>query len=77
MQIISRLQLPKIKYIDLNLNQIEWEEDEVRACQYKILKKIREKKLVGDKMTKVRSCEIALTDDLTIKVMSSDDLYKD
>ncbi|CDW75764.1 UNKNOWN [Stylonychia lemnae] len=70
MQIISRLQLPKIQYIDLNLNQIEWEEDEIRSYHYKIVRKIREKKLVGDKVQKIRSVEIALTEDLTIKSKS-------
>jgi hypothetical protein len=76
-QIISRLQLPRIQYLDLNLNQIEWDEEEMKGNQYKILRKIREKKQVGDKMKKVRSVEISLTDDLILKVMASEDLYKD
>eukprot|EP00347_Sterkiella_histriomuscorum_P003974 403362225 len=77
MQIVSRLQLPKIRYLDLNLNQIEWEEDDLRSHHYKIVRKVREKKLVGDKIQKIRSVEIAVTEDLTMKVMSCEDLYKD
>ncbi len=44
MTIVSRLQLPKITYLDLNFNQIEWEEEELRNYNYKIVRKIREKK---------------------------------
>lgn len=77
MTIISRLQLPKIQYLDLNLNQIEWEEDELRNYNYKVVRKIREKKQIGDKILKIRSVEILLAEDLIIKVMSPEDLYKD
>lgn len=77
MQVISRLQLPRIQYIDLNLNQIEWEEDEMKNNHYKILRKVREKKQVGDRVMKIRAVEIALTDDLIIKVMAGEDLFKD
>lgn len=44
MTVISRLQLPRIQYLDLNFNQIEWEEEELRHYNYKLLRKIREKK---------------------------------
>jgi hypothetical protein len=59
------------------LNQVEWEEDELKNAHYKIIRKIREKKQINEKVMKVRSVEIALTDDLIIKVMSNEDLYKD
>ena len=42
--IISRLQLPVIEYLDLNLNQVEWDEDDVRDKGWKIVRKLREKK---------------------------------
>jgi hypothetical protein len=77
MTIISRLQLPKITYLDLNFNQIDWEEDELRNYNYKVIRKIREKKQVGDRLMKIRSVEILLADDLIVKVMSPEDLYKD
>lgn len=77
MQIVSRLQLPNIRYMDLNLNQIEWEEDEVRNNHFKIVRKIREKKNINEKISKIRSVEIALTRELIIKVMSPEDLFKD
>lgn len=77
MTIISRIQLPKITYIDLNFNQIDWDEDELRNFNYKVIRKIREKKQVGDKVMKIRAVEILLTDDLIMKVMSPEDLYKD
>ena len=77
MSIISRLQLPKIQYLDLNFNQIEWEEDELRNYNYKVVRKIREKKHIGDRVIKIRSVEILLAEDLIIKVMSPEDLYKD
>ena len=75
--IISRLQLPVIEYLDLNLNQIEWDEDEVKSKGYRIVRKLREKKQVNDRYVKVRAVEIALDSDLIIKVMSPEDLYKD
>ena len=69
--------MPVIEYLDLNLNQIEWDEDEVRAKDYKIVRKLREKKQVNERYVKVRAVEIALDTDLIIKVMSPEDLYKD
>ena len=75
--IVSRLQLPSLEYLDLNLNQIEWDEDDMVSRGYKILRKIREKKEVGDRWVKVRSVEIQIDVDLIIKVMSPEDLYKD
>ena len=63
--------------MDLNLNQVEWDEEEVLGREYKIMKKLREKKQINDRMVKVRSCEIAVDVDLVIKVMSPEDLYKD
>ena len=75
--IIGRLQLPVIEYLDLNLNQIEWDEDEIKAKNYRIVRKLREKKQVNERYVKVRAVEIALDSDLIIKVMSPEDLYKD
>ncbi len=75
--IISRLQLPIIKFLDLNLNQIEWEEEELKKYHYKVIKKIREKKKVGDKILKVRSNEVQVDSDLIIKVMAPEELYKE
>lgn len=63
--------------MDLNLNQIEWDEDEMTSRGYKIIKKLREKKEVADRWVKVRSVEIALDVDLIVKVMSPEDLFKD
>ena len=63
--------------MDLNLNQIEWDEDEVKAKDYRIVRKLREKKQVNERYVKVRAVEIALDTDLIIKVMSPEDLYKD
>ena len=77
LSIISRLQLPRLQYLDLNLNQIEWDEDEMTSRGYKIIKKLREKKEVADRWVKVRSVEIALYVDLIVKVMSPEDLFKD
>ena len=77
MSIINRLQLPAIEYLDLNLNQIEWDEDEMRSRDYKIVRKVREKKQVNDRYVKVRAVEIAMDVDLIIKVMDPADLYKD
>jgi hypothetical protein len=61
--------LPRINYIDLNLNQIEWEEDEIKP-PYKIIRKYREKKMLGDKVRKIRSVDLQLCDKLIIKIMS-------
>lgn len=77
LSIISRLQLPVLQYLDLNLNQIEWDEDEIKSRGYKIVRKLREKKEVAERWVKVRSVEIAIDVDLIIKVMSPEDLYKD
>ena len=77
LSILSRLQLPVLQYLDLNLNQIEWDEDEITARGYKIIRKLREKKEVADRLVKVRSVEIQFDVDLVIKVMSPDDLFKD
>ncbi len=41
------------------------------------MRKLREKKEVGDRWVKVRSVEISLDIDLIIKVMSPEDLFKD
>ncbi len=49
----------------------------MRNYNYKIVRKIRERKQIGDKIMKIRSVEILLADDLIIKVMSPEDLYKD
>ena len=75
-EIISRLQLLKLKYLDLNLNQIDWEEDWVRRQGYEIVRKHRDKKMVNDKVIKVRSVDIGIDEDLQIKVMSTEDMYK-
>jgi hypothetical protein len=77
LSIIGRLQLPLLQYLDLNLNQIEWDEDEVKSRGYKVVRKLREKKEVADRWVKVRSVEIAIDVDLIIKVMSPEDLFKD
>jgi hypothetical protein len=61
----------------LNLNQIEWEEEELKKYHYKVIKKIREKKKVGDKILKVRSNEVQVDSDLIIKVMAPEELYKE
>jgi len=66
-----------LEYLDLNLNQIEWDEDEMKAKDYRIVRKVREKKQVNDRMVKVRAVEIAIDEDLIIKVMAPEDLYKD
>jgi hypothetical protein len=69
--------LPVIEYLDLNLNQIEWDEDEVREKGWKIVRKVREKKQVNERYVKVRAVEIAIDEDLVIKVMSPEDMFKD
>ena len=53
------------------------DEDEIKAKDYKIVRKLREKKQVNERYVKVRAVEIALDSDLIIKVMSPEDLYKD
>ena len=77
MAIISRIQLPALEYLDLNLNQVEWDEEEVGQREYKVMKKVREKKQINERMVKVRSVEISIDEDLVIKVMAPEDLYKD
>lgn len=69
--------MPVIEYLDLNLNQIEWDEDEVREKGWKIVRKVREKKQVNERYVKVRAVEIAIDEDLVIKVMSPEDMFKD
>jgi hypothetical protein len=66
-----------LEYLDLNLNQVEWDEDEVRERGWKVVRKVREKKQVNHRFVKVRAVEIAIDEDLVIKVMSAEDLFKD
>mgnify|MGYP000276228455 CR=1 FL=1 len=63
--------------MDLNLNSIEWDDDDIKSHNYKIVRKLREKKQVNEKIVKIRSVEIAMTEDLIIKVMAGEELYKD
>ena len=100
------MQLPNLRYLDLNMNQIEWDEFgpefdlepqeplRVKIVQYstlstfktsktiaggwKILNRVKEGKSLRDgKEIDIRSVEIAVTEEFTIKVMSCKDLYID
>ena len=46
-EIMCRLNLLALKYLDLNMNQIEWDEDWVRKQGYVIIRKHRDKRVVG------------------------------
>jgi Leucine-rich repeat (LRR) protein len=68
-EVMSKLQLIKLKVLDLNLNQIDWTEEYIRRQSFKIACKHREKKMVNDQEVKVKAFDIQIDDDLKIKVM--------
>ena len=45
--------------------------------RYRVLRKVREKKEVGERWVKVRGVELGVDVDLVVKVMAPEDLYKD
>ena len=49
----------------------------MREKGWKIVRKVREKKQVNERYVKVRAVEIAIDEDLVIKVMSPEDMFKD
>lgn len=75
-EIVKKLNLLSLKYLDLNLNQIEWEEDWLRRQGFHIVRKYRERKFLGEKEVKVKSVDIAIDDDLYVRVMNTDEIYK-
>ena len=70
------MQLLSLKYLDLNLNQIDWDEDWVKRQGYEIVRKHRERKMINEKVVKVKSVDIGIDEDLQIKLMCTEDLYK-
>ena len=71
--------LAALIYLDLNLNQVNWQDEYVHKQGYKVVKKFCEKKMVNDcnKIAKIRSQEISLgTGEVVIKLMDSQDMYK-
>ena len=55
---------------------MDWDEDWVRRQGYEIVRKHRDRKMVNDEVVKVRSVDIGIDEDLQIKLMSTDDMYK-
>lgn len=57
-ELVGHVKLFSLKYLDVNLNQVEWDDSCLKKMGYTEVDRFKQKKLVGDKIVSVTAVEI-------------------